>query len=71
MVFYHGVGLKDVGTDLVAPADLLDLASDAGNLLRILLLFQKIQLCFQHLHGLVFVLELGTLILTLYHNTGR
>ena len=44
MVFYHGVWLQDIGTDLVSPADICHFASNAGKLLLGFLLFQQIQL---------------------------
>ena len=71
MILHQGVGLHDIGADLAAPADFLDLAADVGELFGILLLLQKVQLGLQHLHGLVFVLELGALVLALHHDACR
>ena len=71
MVFDHGVWLHNVRTDLVAPADLGYFAADVAQLICLLLEFQHIQFCFQHLHCLVLVLELGTLILARNHDAGR
>ena len=71
MVFYHGVWLQDIGTDLVSPADICHFASNAGKLLLGFLLFQQIQLGLQHLHGLVLVHVLRTFILALYHDSCR
>lgn len=71
VVFDHGVGLENVGADLIAPADFFDFTADSGKLLGVFFLSEHIQLGFQHLHGLIFVLELGALVLALYHNSGR
>ena len=71
MVFDHGVWLHNVRTDLVAPADLGYFAADVTQLVCLLLEFQHIQFCFQHLHCLVLILELGTLILACNHDAGR
>ena len=71
VILHHGVGLEYVGTDLVAPADFLHLSTNAGKLLRVFLLLEHIQLRLQHLHGLILVLELGSLVLALHHDSGR
>ena len=71
VILHHGVGLEYVGTDLVAPADFLHLSTNAGKLLRVFLLLEHIQLRLQHLHGFVLILELGTFVLTLHHDSRR
>ena len=71
MILYHSIRLQYIGTDLVSPANLLHFASDIRKLLCIGFLLQHIQLGLQHLHRLVLILELGTLILTLYYDSGR
>ena len=53
----------------MAPGDIRHLTTDTGKHLFIFLLFEHIQLGLQHLHGLVLVHMLRTLILTGNHNT--
>ena len=69
MVFDHGIGLQHIGTYLASPSDVLHIPADARCLGRLFLLFYHKELCLQHLHGLLLVLELGTLILAGYHDS--
>ena len=63
--------IQHIGTDLAAPTD-IRLGLFQGLFLSVLLLnFQLVELGFQLLHTLVFVFVLGTVVLALYHDTGR
>lgn len=46
MILDERVRLHDVGADLVAEIDILDIAADVGQLLGVLLLFEQVQLGF-------------------------
>ncbi len=70
MILHHGIRLHHIRTNLVAKSDLLNLSPDVRHLLRLLLLFQKLKLYLEHLHGLLSIMMLRTLILTLHHNPG-
>ena len=70
VVLDHGVGHEDVGADLVAPCDLVLDALDVVDLVHMLLLGDLVELCLQHLHGVVAVLELAALGLAADHDAG-
>ena len=63
--------MPDIKKDLISPSDICHLTADTGEFFLCLLLFEKIQLGFQHLHGFIFIHVLRTFILTLYHDSGR
>ena len=55
------VGHEDIGADLASPFDLELHALEVADLLRVLLDLQLHELGFEHLHGVVAVLELAAL----------
>ena len=63
MVLGQRVRHEHVRADLAAPLDLELHALDVGDLLRVLLNFELHELGFEHLHGVVAVLELAALCL--------
>ena len=69
MVFDHGIGLQHIGTNLTSPSDILHIPADTCGLGRLLLLLYHKELCLQHLHGLLLVLKLGTLILACHRDS--
>ena len=69
-IFNAGV-IKDIRTNLAAPADIGFVIFHRLFLGIFLLHLQFIKLRFHLLHGLVFVLVLGTVVLALGHDPGR
>ena len=69
-IFNAGV-IKDIRTNLAAPADVRFVIFHRLFLSIFLLHLQFIKLCFHLLHGLVFVLVLRTVVLALRHQSGR
>ena len=57
--------------NILINAGITDFTPDIRHFFRLFLLLKKKQLGFQHLHCLIFVHMLRTLILTLYHNSCR
>ena len=70
MILDHRVRHEDVAADLVAPCDLVLDALDILDLVHVLLLGNLIQLCLQHFHRVVAVLELAALGLAADHDAG-
>ena len=70
VVLDHGVGHEHIAADLVAPGDLVLHALDVLDLIHVLLLCDLIELCLQHFHGVVAVLELAALGLAVDHDAG-
>ena len=70
VILDHGVGHEHIAADLVAPGDLILHALDVVDLVHVLLLCDLIQLCLQHFHGVVTVLELAALGLAADHDAG-
>src|ERR687889_218865 len=65
VVFYHLVGVEDVGADLAAPLDVRPLAFQGGELLLALLPFEFEEARPQDLHRHLAVLVLAALVLAL------
>ena len=70
MILDHGVGHEHIAADLVAPGDLVLHALDVLDLVHVLLLCDLVELCLQHFHGVVTVLELAALGLAADHDAG-
>ncbi len=71
MILNHRIGLHYIGTYLVSPCNVRNLASYSGKLRHLLLLGKHIQLRLEHLHGLVLILELRSFVLACYYDSRR
>ena len=71
MILGEGVGHKDIGADLAAPADLFLVALDILDFVKMLALFYLEELRFEHSHGDLAVLMLAALDLAGDDYTGR
>ena len=71
VILHQRIRHKHVGTDLAAPLDFQLITLNIRDLLQVLALLDLNQLCTQHLHTVILVLELRTLCLAGNDNPRR